>query len=96
MKSRSKPVRYTERGFAVYCEFQDAAGQSVRVQESSEIGDPRCWVFTTFADGSSIQRHDPSPDGYTVAEPYLSRKQARKLARALLAFAEPPKRSMRS
>ena len=88
MSNKSAVVRYTQRGFAVFAEFQDSAGQSVRVQESSEIGEPRCWIFTHFSDGSSIQKHPPSPEGYTVAEPYLSREQARELARALLVFAD--------
>jgi len=79
-----KPVRLTQRGFAVYGEFTDSRGQDVRVQESSEVGEPRCWVFCD-RDGEGGTIHL----GKVLAfSPYLTVVGARELAAALLAFAD--------
>lgn len=46
--------RRTERGFAIYDEFQDTHGTTVRVQESSAAGSA-CWVF---CDDPSMETRD--------------------------------------
>ncbi len=72
-------MKRTHRGFAIYTEFQDEAGTEVRVQRSSAIGSRRCWVFA--------QKRNPI--GNVVDTPaYLSPKEARRLAGALLRFAK--------
>lgn len=79
-------MKRTPRGFAVYASLTDARGQKVRVQRSSEIGAPKCWVFTHDREGRDHTVHHML--GVVTASPYLNRKQARKLAQALLAFAD--------
>lgn len=85
-----KKLKRTPRGFAVYGSVVDARGNTVRAQRSSEIGAPRCWLFVRNELGHDHEL-TPAPgirNGVDVVTPYLSRKQARRLAHALLAFAE--------
>ena len=41
----SGPVRVTPRGFAIYAEFSDIRGGTVRVQQSSSAEGPHVWIF---------------------------------------------------
>lgn len=63
----------THRGFKVYHTLTDTYGSEVRVQESSIVGRPCCWVFA-----SSEHINEPSP--------HLNVAQARELIQALEAF----------
>lgn len=81
-------MKRTPRGFAVYTEFVDTYGNRVRVQKSSSAGVRRCWIFTNYPDGAKFKPHAPSPGGITTPEPHLSPAQARRVAKALLRFAD--------
>ncbi len=84
-------MKRTPRGFAVFGQIKDRKGNSIRVQMSSEVGGPFCWIFTVNADGAEYVKRDPVPvacDPIGVATPYLTRAQARRLATALLKFAD--------
>lgn len=79
-------MKRTPRGFAVYGSLTDARKQRVRVQRSSEIGSPKCWLFTHDAEGNDHHVHHMH--GVVTASPYLTQGQARRLAEMLLAFAD--------
>ena len=38
-------MKRTDRGFAMYAEFRDANGETVKVQRSSAIGRRLVWIF---------------------------------------------------
>lgn len=79
--------RTTERGFAVYDTVpKDARGQRVRVQESSEIGGPYCWVFVDG--GAFFPPHADRcvPDYWHYPQAYLTVEQAKAVRDALTAF----------
>lgn len=93
-------MKRNARGFAVYTEFADTCGASVSVHQSSVAGVRRCWV--TASGGSTLgdkqrQMHEnakaigfrmPGQDivnDNTAA--HLTPAQARRLAKALLRFA---------
>lgn len=78
-------MKKTPRGFAIYSEIKDSRRNTIRVQQSSAAGGPFCWVFVHDAEGRDAyeylgQLHSVSP--------HLTRAQARRLANALLRFAE--------
>lgn len=69
--------RRTNRGFA-YKEYKDTRGCVVRVQRSSSAEQSCVWIFT---DDPNHVYTDGKP------APHLNRTQARRVANALLAFA---------
>jgi hypothetical protein len=75
----------TPRGFAVYGEYKDRDGRTVRIQESSRLDGPLCWIFCNDKDGRSAVMHLGQP---TSIAPHLTRAQARRVAKALLKFAD--------
>jgi len=77
-------MKKTQRGFLIYGQVTDALRQKVRVQESSEVGRPRAWIFAEDAGGKGAIMHLGLPQ---AVSPYLSRAHARRLAVALLRFA---------
>ena len=68
--------KFTPRGFEDFATLTDSHENTITVRESSEVGDPRVWVYCHPVDVRII--------GTT---PYLSAAQARELARGLLKFA---------
>lgn len=93
-------MRRTARGFNIFTEFTDAMGSSVRVTESSEAGVRRVWLFSSG--GKSLgakqralnqecrDRKWQMPGGDIISDDtpaYLTPNQARRLAKALLRFA---------
>lgn len=86
MTTRNK----TSRGFAIYGHVKDSMGQHIRVQESSAINhSPRAWLFCDL-DGNGTQK--PHHLGQcNPCCPYLTKAQAKRLAKALLKFAEASK-----
>ena len=78
-------MKRTSRGFGIYTEFVDTYGQEVRVQQSSSAESDRVWIFCNKEGKSGFEKlgeiHSYSP--------HLSRKQAVRLAQALLRFATP-------
>lgn len=75
----------TPRGFAIYGSVMDGHGNVTRVQRSSAMGTPRCYVFCTDAEGRSAFIHCGEPH---APAPHLDAPQARALAAALLRFAD--------
>lgn len=75
----------TARGFAIYGAYKDSRGNTVRVQESSACGGPFCWIFANNPEGASAIMHLGQPSSVT---PHLTKAQARRVARALLRFAD--------
>lgn len=82
-------MKRTSRGFAVYGEFKDGYGQTVRVQESSSAEGAFCWVFCKDQEGNDAIIHLGKPHSRS---PHLSRAQARRLAKLLLKFADEARR----
>jgi hypothetical protein len=78
-------VKRTPRGFSVYGEYKDANNQTVRIQESSRADGPLVWIFCNDADGSDAVMHLGKP---TARSPHLTKAQARRVAKALLKFAD--------
>ena len=79
-------MKRTNRGFGIYTEFVDTYGQEVRVQQSSSAESDRVWIFC-HKDGKDSHIHLGETQAYS---PHLSRKQAVRLAKALLRFAVKP------
>ena len=79
-------MKRTARGFALYAQITDESGAVVRVQQSSEVGKRRVWLFADL-DGNGRQ-----PDHHlgrcNPSMPYLTPSQARIIAKALLRFAD--------
>ena len=82
-------AEHTPRGFAVYGRVTDGRGNVVRVQRSSVVGDPHCYVFVNDSDGREFRVGVPGCDhGVAVVSPHLNAPEARALAALLVAFAD--------
>ena len=82
-------AEHTPRGFAVYGRVTDGRGNEVRVQRSSVVGDPHCYVFVNDSDGREFRVGVPGCDhGVSVVSPHLNATEARALAALLVAFAD--------
>ena len=82
-------AEHTPRGFAVYGRVTDGRGNVVRVQRSSAVGDPHCYVFVNDSDGREFRVGVPGCDhGVSVVSPHLNATEARALAALLVAFAD--------
>lgn len=79
-------MKRTNRGFAVFTQFTDTYGADVRVQMSSAAGVRRCWVFAHG--GGTIRAEHREDQERNNAAPHLSPAQARRMAKALLRFAD--------
>lgn len=77
-------MRRTERGFGIYTEFRDANGSEVRVQDSSSATRRLCWVFAQWTPARSGQTGSGE---HVCCSPHLTAVQARRVAKALLRFA---------
>lgn len=77
-------MKRTPRGFSVYSEIKDSNGRTIRVQESSRADGPCVWIFCTDADGADAVMHVGKPMAFS---PHLTKAQARRVAAALLRFA---------
>ena len=80
-----KRLKRTERGFAIYGEYKDSRGNSIRVQQSSAVGGPFCWLFVKDREGCEVYQHMGQ---YSAVSPHLTRAQARRIGKALLRFAD--------
>lgn len=90
-------MKRTARGFAIYTEFTDTYGAEVSVYESSAAGVRRCWVAargggTLGARQRELSKEDPRQPGQNIVNDntsaHLSPEQARRMAKALLRFAD--------
>lgn len=77
----------TVRGFNIYSEFKDSYGNAVTVQESSSAN-RACWIFVKNKDGKDVVDCIGALDNRQSVSPHLTPAQARRLAKALLKFAE--------
>lgn len=68
-------MKRTDRGFDIYGEYKDSYGCLVRIQESSVAAKHCVWIFTVDSLGVN-------------ASPHLTKSQARRVAKALLKFAD--------
>ena len=78
-------MKRTPRGFALYTDFTDTEGYRVRVQKSSLATAARVWIFCNDKDGNDGVVHLGTWQSYS---PHLSKAQARRVAKALLRFAD--------
>ena len=78
-------MKRTPRGFAIYGEYKDANNQIVRIQESSRADGPLVWIFCNDEDGNDVVMHLGVPQSRS---PHLTKAQARRVAMALLKFAD--------
>jgi tripartite-type tricarboxylate transporter receptor subunit TctC len=74
----------TQRGFA-FRDLKDSRGNRIRVQESSAAGGPFAWLFVRNAHGEEVYMHTGT---WHAVSPHLTRAQARRLAKALMRFAD--------
>ena len=84
---RKCEMRKTHRGFGIYSEFKDTYGNTIIVQESSAATKHCCWVFTTNREGK-CGTFNQATQSFISASPHLTKAQAKRLAKALLKFAE--------
>lgn len=87
-KSALPSLEYTPRGFAIYGRVTDDRGNVTRVQKSSAVGGPYCYVFTHDEEGREVVPCVGAPCGYSAVSPHLTAAQARELAALLLRFAD--------
>lgn len=78
-------MKRTNRGFAIYTELQDAYGRIVRVQRSSSAEGRYCWLFCKNRMGEEGSFHLGKWQSFS---PHLTPAQARRIAKALLRFAD--------
>jgi hypothetical protein len=76
-------VKRTPRGFAIYGEYKTSRG-SVRIQKSSSAAGPHVWIFSYDRDGNDAVIHLGKA---SACSPHLTPTQARRVANALLKFA---------
>lgn len=94
-------MKRTSRGFAIFTEFTDTKGAEVRVQASSYATGRRVWIFVNggltlskrqreLADEAKARQYQmPGDEIVNDASPaHLTPAQARRVARALLRFAD--------
>ena len=78
-------MKRTPRGFSIFTAIKDSNGHTVRVQESSRCGGPYVWLFCNNDEtGHDAVIHFGTP---VAISPHLTRAQARRVAKALLKFA---------
>jgi len=75
----------TPRGFSIYGAYKDSRDNTVRIQESSACGGPFVWLFVRDAKGRETYEH---MGAHQAVSPHLTRAQARRVAKALLRFAD--------
>ncbi len=78
-------MKRTQRGFSIYGAYKDSRGNTVRVQQSSACGGPFVWLFVKDAQGREVYEHMGQ---HTAVSPHMTRAQARRVAQALLRFAD--------
>jgi hypothetical protein len=76
-------MKRTQRGFAIYTDLKEERGVSLRVQKSSIADRRRVWIFLDAADSKYEKMEKVGK-----AAAHLSPKEARRVAKALLRFAE--------
>ena len=90
-------MKRTDRGFAIYAKLTDTYGADVRVQKSSAAGVRRCWIFakggsTLGSRQKTLSEESPMQPGENIVNDsvsaHLSPAQARRVAKALLQFAD--------
>ena len=79
-------MRRTQRGFAIYGQLTDDNGTIIRVQQSSIAGKRRVWIFADLDGNGTMPPHHNGKCQSCAA--HLSPVQARRIANALLRFAE--------
>lgn len=76
-------MKRTERGFAIYTEFKEERGVGLRVLASSIATRRRVWIYLDATKSTyDLARLEPHHIGA-----HLSPAEARRVAKALLAFA---------
>jgi hypothetical protein len=91
-------MKRTSRGFAIYGEVKDTRGHTVRIQKSSAVSvgnangfknGPFVWLFVSDDQGAHWQPTTAVGfNGVDVHTPHLTRAQARRVAKALMKFAD--------
>ena len=79
------PMKKTNRGFKIYGEYKDSRKNKIRIQESSSAEGSYCWIFVEDSSGQDAIIHLGKPQSIS---PHLSKKQAKRIANALLRFAD--------
>ena len=81
-------MKKTGRGFTIYSEIKDAFGQTITVQESSNAEKHCVWIFAKNRFGDEVVDCVGAKYNFSAVSPHLTKSQARKLAKALLKFAD--------
>lgn len=77
-------MKKTQRGFSIFGEYKDSRGNTVRIQESS-CAARAVWIFVHNAEDKEVIEHLGK---HMAVSPHLSPAQARRVAKALLKFAD--------
>jgi hypothetical protein len=88
MSKAFRGLKKTNRGFLIYGKLVDIYDQTVSVVESSSAEGPRVWVFCKDKDGREAIEHLGQ---LQARSPHLTPAQARRVAKALLRFADTSK-----
>jgi hypothetical protein len=73
--------KYTERGFRIYDDFQDAYGKNIRIQRSSLASNRCVWIQ------NEVTTLEVPPNTH-LANAHLTVKMAKKVIAALQAFVD--------
>lgn len=80
-------MKKTSRGFSIYGEYKDSRGNTLRVQKSSSAMEDAVWIFVKDKDGQEAYEHLGE---IHAVSPHLTKAQARRVAAALMKFANEP------
>lgn len=83
------PAVHINRGLKDFVSITDSYGMTVTVRQSSSAEGPHCWVFCKDRDGNDAIIHLGRP---TARSPHLTPAMARKVAAALITFADEAER----
>ena len=77
-------MQRTNRGFAIYAHVTDNKGQQIRVQKSSDAEHRSVWIFCSKGGIDGVFHMGR----WQSFSPHLSPAKARRVAQALLRFAD--------
>lgn len=78
-------MKKTARGFSVYGEYKDSRRNKIRIQQSSSATQEAVWIFVENEKGEEAYVHLGQMH---AVSPHLTKAQARRVAKALLRFAD--------
>lgn len=82
-------MKKTNRGFNIYSEIKDTHFNTITVQQSSDACIDACWIFVKNKEGKDGV-WDKATGQWVSSTAHLTKAQAKRVAKALMKFAESP------